>query len=176
MILTRKLGIIALTIYTLFVTVLRAFRPPNDFAEAHWLLDYRYGFVKRGLIGEIFSLITGYLSIPVTAQLIFILATVAFLIYCVLIIALSLRIVQRSGWSTEAVVVSLVFLSSPFVVMSAHLVGYYDNIIIVLGLVSIALLLKNRPWLGACLQVPALLTHENSIILIFLFFVWPGCW
>ena len=167
MILTRKLGIIALTIYTLFVTVLRAFRPPNDFAEAHWLLDYRYGFVKRGLIGEIFSLITGYLSIPVTAQLIFILATVAFLIYCVLIIALSLRIVQRSGWSTEAVVVSLVFLSSPFVVMSAHLVGYYDNIIIVLGIVSIALLLKGRPWLGACLQVPALLTHENSIILIF---------
>ena len=27
--------------------------PPNDFAEAHWLLDYRFGFVRRGLAGSI---------------------------------------------------------------------------------------------------------------------------
>jgi len=45
--------------------------------------------------------------------------------------------------------------------------GYYDNIVIILGIISIVLLLKGRPWLGACLQIPALLTHENTIILIF---------
>jgi hypothetical protein len=123
--------------------------------------------VKRGLIGEIVSLITRYLSVPVTAQLIFILSAVAFLIYCALITILSLRIVQSSDWSTGAVLGTLVFLSSPFIVMSAHLMGYYDNIVIVLGIGSIALLLKDKPWLGAWLQVPALLTHENSIVLIF---------
>ena len=33
----------------LVATVLRTIRWPNDWSEAHWLLDYRFGFVKRGL-------------------------------------------------------------------------------------------------------------------------------
>jgi hypothetical protein len=167
MTLTRKLGIAALMFYTLAVTVLRAFRSPNDFAEAHWLLDYRFGFVKRGLIGEILSLITGSISLPITAQVISTLAVVTFLIYCAALTILSIRIVQKSGWSTGAVLVSIVFLSSPFVVMSAHLIGYYDNIVIVLGILSVVLLLKGRPWFGAWLQVLALLTHENSLLIVF---------
>jgi hypothetical protein len=167
MTLTRKLEIAALIIYTFVVTVLRAFRTPNDFAEAHWLLDYRFGFIKRGLVGEIVSLVTRFLSIPVTEQLIATLAIVTFLIFCAVVVAVSLRIVQRSAWSTGSVLVALVFLSSPFAVMSAHLIGYYDSIAIVLGIGSIALLLKGRPWLGACLLVPAFLIHENSLVLAF---------
>src|ERR1051325_6529937 len=44
--------------WTYCVTFLRALRPPNDFAEAHWLLDYRFGFVKRGLAGMLLSAFT----------------------------------------------------------------------------------------------------------------------
>lgn len=167
MTLARKLGIAALIIYTLVVTVLRAFRTPNDFAEGHWLLDYRFGFVKRGLIGEIVSLVMGLLSIPVTEQLISTLAIAVFLIFCTVLVAVAIRIVRGSGWSTGAVLVTLVFLSSPFAVMSAHLVGYYDNIVIILGIFSVLLLIKGRPWLGACLFIPSLLTHENALVLAF---------
>src|SRR3989304_5933482 len=165
--LTRESRIVALMIYTLTVSAMRSFRPPSDYAQAFWLLDYRFGFVKRGLIGEIVTLVTGRLSIPITAELISGLAYSAFWIYCAAIIVLSIRIVRRSGWSAEAVLVSLVFLSSPFIVMSAHLVGYLDNVVIVLGIASVVFLLKGRPWLGAILQVLALLTHEFSILLVF---------
>jgi len=42
----------------------RAWRTPNDFAEMRSLLDYHFGFVKRGLIGEIVSFVTRLLSMP----------------------------------------------------------------------------------------------------------------
>lgn len=163
----RKIAITALMLWTLVVTVLRALRAPNDFAEMHWLLDYRFGFVKRGLIGEILSLVTGWMSIPITEGLISSLAAVAFVAYCSVISILSVRIVRRSGWSGAAVMVSLAFLSSPFVVMSAHLNGYLDNIVIVLGVASVVFLLRGRPWLASCLQVVAVFVHENSMLLIF---------
>lgn len=111
------------------------------------------------------------MSIPITAKLITALATMAFLVYCATVILLTLRIIHNSGWSKGAVLVALVFLSSPFVVMSAHLNGYYDNIIIMLGVFSVALLLNGKLWLAACLQVLAVLAHENAMILVFPFFL-----
>jgi len=154
-------------VWTITVTVLRAVRLPNDFAEAHWLLDYRFGFVKRGLVGTIVSLLTKCADVSVTEGMISILSVTVFLIYCAVIIFLSLRIVNRARWSTGAILVTLVFLSSPFIVMSAHLVGYYDNIIILLGILSIALLIKGNIWLATSLQGVAILTHEISLLLTF---------
>ena len=43
-------------LWTLGITLARAIRTPNDYSEAHWLLDYRFGFIKRGLIGSMCSL------------------------------------------------------------------------------------------------------------------------
>lgn len=167
----RQLGITLLLLWTLTVSVIRSIRFPNDFAEAHWLLDYRFGFVKRGLIGTLVSLAAGLLHRPITERLILTLSLAAFLVFCLTLIVLSLRIIRRSGWSTTTVLIALVFLSSPFVVMSANLVGYYDNIIIVLTVVSIALLLKGRIWLAACCQAVAILAHESSMLIGFPVFV-----
>lgn len=165
--LSKKIGIIILMLWTMAVTASRALRTPNDFAEAHWLLDYRFGFVKRGLVGEIFSLITGLRSTPITAQLISNISTLIFLIYCILLVLLSIRIVYRAGWAKQAVLVSLVFLSSPFIVMSAHLNGYYDNIVIMLGVLSLVFLANNVLWPAVLVQMLAVLVHENSMLLIF---------
>jgi len=38
--------------WAMVITMARAVRYPNDFAEAHWLLDYRFGFIKRALAGS----------------------------------------------------------------------------------------------------------------------------
>jgi len=159
----RKLGIIALLAWTLAVTVLRSVQCPNDFAEAHWLLDYRFGFVRRGLIGSVVSIATGILHAPITEQLILILSIAAFLGFCLVLVLLSLRMIRRSGGAATSVLVALVFLSSPFMVMSAQLLGYYDNIIIMLAAGSVGLLLKGRPWLAALVQTLAILVHENAL-------------
>jgi hypothetical protein len=164
---TRKVVIGALMLWTMTVTCLRTLRAPNDFAEAHWLLDYRFGFVRRGLVGEILSLATGLLSIPITSRLIAALAAVSFAILCGTIALVAVRIARRLDWSPTAALVSLVFLSSPFVVMNAHLNGYYDGLVIVLGVASVALLIHGRPWAAACLQIVAVLVHENALLLVF---------
>ena len=59
---------------------------------------------------------------------------------------------RRSRWSPAVVLAVLVFASSPFIVMSAHLIGYYDNMIVVLTIVSLALLLSGRPWTAGVVQ------------------------
>jgi len=176
MTLRRKLAIIALVLYTLVVSVLREFSDRNltEFAEAHWVLDYRFGFVKRGLIGEIVSLVTSFLSIPVTAQFIYTVSVVALWIFCAVLALLSIRIVKQSAWSTGSVLAALVFLSSPFVISIYELIGYYDNIVVIMGVLSVVLLLKGKPWLGAWLLVVALFVHENTLVLAFAPFVWLG--
>jgi len=167
MTLYRKLGIAIILLWTLVVTILRAVRFPNDFAEAHWLLDYRFGFVRRGLVGTVFTLLRIVMHMQPTEQLIAILSGVAFAVYGLMLVALGLRIIHRLEWSTGAVLVVQVFFSSPFIVMSAHLMGYFDNLIILLTAMSIILLLKGRIWFAACLQVIAILVHENSLLVGF---------
>jgi hypothetical protein len=163
----RQLGITTLMLYTTVMTALRAIRPPSDFAEAFWLLDYRFGFVKRALVGEVVTLVTTYLAVPATEGLIASLSYAAFGVFCGALILISWRILERSDWSADSCLVLLAFLSSPFVVMSAHLVGYHDNIVMILGILSIAFLLKGKPWLGALLQILALLTNEISMLVVF---------
>ena len=167
MVMIRKSGISLLLIYTLLVTILRSLRTPNDFAAVHWLLDYRFGFVKRGLVGELLSLAMGILSMPVTEKMILILSGAAFAAFCVVMVILSLQIIQHFNGSAGAVLVTLAFLSSAFMVMSAHLFGYFDNIVIMLGIMSIILLLKGNAWSGAVLQMLGLFIHENSLFLSF---------
>ena len=48
--------------------------------------------------------------------------------------------------SMDVLFLSLIFLSSPFIVLSADLIGYYDNIIISLGILSSFLLIKGQGW------------------------------
>jgi hypothetical protein len=51
--------------------------------------------------------------------------------------------------------------------MSAHLVGDFDNIIVLLAVASLALLLRGRVWPAALLQALAIFVHENSLLLGF---------
>lgn len=163
----RRIGLSAILSYTLFITILRAVCFPNDFAEAQWLLDYRFGFVKRGFVGTIISLLTTFMHVPITEQLVTILSCVAFAVFCLVIITVGLRVVHLSGWTTGSVLAVLTFFSSPFIVMSAFLIGYYDNIIIILFVISIVLLLKGKIWIASWLQVISILVHENALLISF---------
>ena len=78
----------------LVATVLRTIRWPNDWAEAHWLLDYRFGFVKRGLVGQVFTWVTGLLGIPVGEGLIGGVALVICVGFCGLLLLLAYRIAE----------------------------------------------------------------------------------
>jgi len=171
----RKAAIASAMVWALAVSCLRAVRLPNNFSKEHWLIDYRFGFVKRGLIGTLVSVVTGAARTRPTESLIDTLAIVLFVVFCAALVWAAFDMLRRSRWSLDVALALLVFFSSPFIVMSAHLIGYYDNVIIALTLLSLALVFGNRIWAGAIVQAIAMLVHENTLLVGFPVFCW-ACW
>jgi len=163
----KRVWIVGAMLWAVVVTSLRATRLPNDFSKEHWFIDYRFGFVKRGLVGTIVSLAARPAHARPTEALVNILSSVLFVAFCAVLLWLGVHILRRSGWPVEVALAVLVFLSSPFVVMSAHLIGYFDNIIILLTMLSLALLFKRRIWLATAVQAVSILVHENALLVGF---------
>lgn len=146
---------------TLAVTWLRAIRWPNDFAEAHWLIDYSSGFGKRALAGQLLSLVTG--GQPTETAIRVLSAAIAVLFGAALLLVM-LRVIARSGTTRTATLAMAAFASSPFIVMNAHLIGYLDQVIVLLGCASIVCLLRRSTWWAFGLQAIAVLVHENAAV------------
>ena len=165
--LLQKSVITLLLGWALFATVLRSWRTPNDFAEAHWLLTYEFGFIKRGLPGQVLSWFSDAFTLPVTEGLI---AGVSLLFsaLCLLgLLAIAWRMVQRSHYSANIILICLVFLCSPFIVIMSHVNGYYDHIVIFLGLISLALVHKGKLLTAALVCCISMLIHENTLLLTY---------
>jgi hypothetical protein len=158
----QRIAISVMLIGTFIVTMVRTVRAPNDFAVAHWLLDYRLGFTKRAFLGSLVTLATR--GRP-SERLIDGLACAVFAVFCLMAFTLCLQILRRSNWSNDAVLTMLVFLSSPFIVMSAQLIGYFDNIIFMMAVASILLIFRGRVWWAGLLQAIAMLIHENALLI-----------
>lgn len=155
---------VLLLVWTFTVTVLRTVRWPNDFAEAHWLLDYRLGPLKRGFLGEALALVTGLFSGRPTESLIAGLSAVIFAALALLLFFMAIRLVVRTAWSASAVLVAAAFLCSPYVVMASHLMGYLDHVVVLLTGAAIVLLLRDRPWWAFGSVAVAVLVHENALV------------
>ncbi len=160
-------GLFVLIIWAMLFTVLRAIRFPNNYAEAHWLMDYRFGFIKRGLIGSVTDILSRLNILPQSETSIAALSFAAFILFCIVLLFASYRILVKSGWSSDSFLTVCVFLTSPFLVMSAHLNGYFDNIVIMLAFASAWLTLHNRAWLAACIATTAVLIHESFMLIGF---------
>jgi len=151
----------------LVATVMRTIRGPNDWAEAHWLLDYRFGFVKRGLVGQLLTWVTSLLGMPVSEGLIGGIAVTICVGFCLLLLVLACRIAKEASWSPAVVAAMVAFLTSPFLAMTGHVVGYYDHVFLPLGVLSVWLVLRGKLWAGAVVQAVALLIHESCAVLIY---------
>lgn len=157
---TRILPAVIL-IWTFGVTFARSVRAPNQFAEAHWLLDYRFGFMKRGLVGSLCSAGSNLLGARMTESAILLLSVVITATLSVAVLVLLFRILSRHGWRDEAVVASLIVASSPFTVMSGHLIGYFDALLFLFTVASVSLVRRGRCYAAAAVSIAALLTHES---------------
>src|SRR6185436_3901677 len=124
----------------LAATAARAVRLPNDFAEAHWLLDYRYGFIKRGLAGSVLNLAVR-LGLHVSASTIAWISAVVFAALMAALLAIAGRILMRLEWSGALYLTLAAFTTSPFIVTSAQLLGYLDHLTFLLTLAAVWLAL-----------------------------------
>ncbi len=144
------------------VTLLRGLRRPNDWAEAHWLITYQFGLLKRALPG---TLIRPLLAVAPAETTITVVSSVITALLCIALLGLCWAILRRAGFTPNAVIVVAAFLTSPFVVMSAHLNGYFDGAIILLTIAGAALALRGRLWPAALLMTIGLLVHETIAVI-----------
>jgi len=158
----------------LVATLSRTWQAPNDWAEAHWLLDYRFGFVKRALPGQLLAWLAATIGRPVDEGLIAGVSWTLCALFAALLLVLTVRIARRSSWSVESVAVGAAFLTSPFVVMTGNVMGYHDHVFLPLGIASVWLVMRDRWWGASMLQVAALFVHEASILVVYPVFVLAG--
>ena len=143
-------------------TIIKGFRLPNDWAEAHWMIGYQFGFIKRGLPGamlELFSQGGDDLEKRITAIAIFI-----FVVFCGLLILVIYNVLSK-GSAVEDFVVLIIFFTSGYIVMSAHLMGYYDHIVIILLVVSIILVDRGYLITASLILGMSILVHETTLLI-----------
>lgn len=156
----RKFLIVFLYVYTLAFSVVKTIRLPNEWSVAHWLMDYRFGFIKRGLAGEIFGFFfeKSILHIQILS------AVILLLLYTALLI-ISVRDTLKN-YSIRKVLFYLVFFLSQYVVLSAHLIGYLDHVIFLLTILAVYLIRNKKIFLASLLTVFAVIVHEISFFLM----------
>lgn len=159
-----RASLLVVLVWSMGVTVLRAVRLPNDFAEAHWLIDYRFGFIKRGFVGTLTAALDAINILPQTETTIRILSFITFALFCATLLLLMWRIVLTSNWSGSSFLVVAVFATSPAVVMNAHLMGYFDHIFMILTFISAWLVIRDRVWTAAIVAAVAVLVHESVVV------------
>lgn len=170
----RADGLIALGLLWAFgVTLLRGLRRPNDWAEAHWLIGYDFGLIKRGLPATVLRPFTA--ASPERAEMaITLVATALTALLCLVLIAVCGSILRRAGFSRNAVVAVAVFATSPFVVMTGHLNGYFDAPIVLLTVLAVTLAWRGRAGWAALALTIGLLVHETIFIIGFPTVIWAA--
>jgi hypothetical protein len=158
---------VGVAVWAMVVTALRTVRPPNDFAEAHWLIDYRFGVVRRGLAGAMLHGMGLTTTVGRSEAVIQGVAYTVFGVFCMACLLVCGRLIRRLDWTGGALVLVLVAATSPFVVMNAHLMGYLDHLVFVFTLAAVWLVLRGHRWAAAVLGSAAVLTHENFLVVGF---------
>jgi hypothetical protein len=153
--------------WALVVTAARAARYPNNFARAHWMLDYRFGVIKRGLVGSVMSALARYDLVAPGERAIARGSFVIFGLFCAMLLALAWRILRKSGWSADAYLSLAAFMTSAFVVTAAHLMGYFDHIVFLLTFGAVWLVLRDRSWPAGVIGLVAVLVHESFLVVGF---------
>ncbi|AZA54376.1 hypothetical protein [Chryseobacterium sp. G0201] len=155
-----KVLLALLYFYALIFSVLKTIRFPNEWSEAHWLIDYRFGFIKRGLAGQIF----GFFFQKNEFNILLVSAVILLILYgCIYFIVL--KQTNNLSQNIYRVVFYLVFFLSQYIVLSAHIIGYFDHIVFLLTILIIYLIRKNLIFLSSILVCISLLIHEISFFL-----------
>ncbi len=143
----------------------RGFRWPYDFAEAHWLFSYDFGFMRRGLAGSLLSFVCTLFGVPVSERII---ASISLLLLTTVFISLLLiarDILIHSRRATCSLAVLAVLYSSGLTVALAQFNGYLDHLVMLLAFLSILMVFRNAFFLAFALQSLALLIHEHTLLI-----------
>lgn len=156
------------------VTLLRGLRRPNDWAEAHWLINYEFGLLKRALPGSLMKPLILWGNGSNAETTISVISFVLMGLFCLVLLGMLHTILWRNQFSTKVVWVTAVFVTSPFVVMSGHLNGYFDHQIIILSCLAVYWVVNGRFWAAAIVLTIGLFIHENIFVIGYPCVLWAA--
>ncbi|WP_419868069.1 hypothetical protein [Chryseobacterium sp. CT-SW4] len=159
---SRKTLLIFLYIYALIFSVLKTIRLPNQWSVAHWMVDYRFGFIKRGFAGEIL----GFFAEKNEMAILLVSVTILLLLYGILI-GIAVKKTMEKPDDMNRIFFYSVFFMSQYMVFSAHLIGYLDHLIFLLTIAAVYLIRKGKILLPSALLSVGILIHEISFFLMF---------
>ncbi|HEX9739376.1 MAG TPA: hypothetical protein VGA29_01265, partial [Ignavibacteriaceae bacterium] len=64
-----------------------------------------------------------------------------------------------------SVLIIILFLTSPYIVMSAHLIGYTDNILIISSIIAMWLVIRKHIWTASVIIFITVFIHENILLI-----------
>ena len=155
---------LALVAWAMAVTMARAVRYPNDFAEAHWLLDYRFGFIRRGLAGTLLSLASSIGLASHSERAVAAASVMALVAFVLLILWAASRVVSSDADPGILFAAAAIFATSPFVVMTAHFMGYLDHLFLAAAFAAAWLARSGRLWPAAVVAACGVLVHESFVL------------
>lgn len=159
----RKVLLVFLYSYALVFSVAKAIRFPNSWSKAHWMLDYRFGFIKRGLAGEIFGLFFQKSE----CNIVLISSIILALLYILLVVIAVKETYRNTQDIIRKTVFYLIFFLSQYMVFSAHLIGYLDHVIFLLTILAVQLITHKKILLASLLMAISIFVHEISFFLMF---------
>ena len=131
---------------------------PHDYAVAHYLLNYDYGFVRRGLIGSLLEPVLARLSPAQGRTVITTVSYLSLVAFVVVVIATLARRVRGPQWLEETWVWAT-FSVSALVWHTAMCLGYFDALGLAVAIL-VATGIERRPLLSLVLSVLAPFIHE----------------
>ena len=153
--------VVALAIF--LISILRGIRFPNLWSYSHYLFNYEYGFVKRGLLGTLIAHLPPFFSTYAAFTLF---SIAIFIINMILLGLLLMALIDRGSPALTGAV--LVFASSMAVVFLAHTIGYFDHIGLLITLLTLRI--KTFGWkmlFAAPAMIIALFIHEAILVIFF---------
>ncbi|REC60892.1 hypothetical protein DRF65_19010 [Chryseobacterium pennae] len=156
----HKALVIFLYIYTLSFSFFKTVRWPNEWSQSHWLMDYRFGFIKRGFAGEIF----GFFFEKNEYQIQILSAVILFLLYVTILITAVKHTLQN--YSIHKVLFYVVFFLSQYAILSAHLIGYLDHVIFLLTMLALFLIRNKKYWWASLLCTVSVMIHEITFFIM----------
>ena len=154
---TRDRRLTLVLFLTCLVMVARTLQPPLEYAVGHWLLDWRHGFLPRGLVG---TLITPLRRLKSPDEVAWIIDTLSLGVLLALLGAYAATL-DRPGRR----IASFAAVTSGWVVFAGHTVGYLDQLVALLVLGAAAGVTSGRPW-AALLMAPAVAVHEIAVFFL----------
>ncbi len=89
----------------------------------------------------------------------------AFLLFWAALAYIVVRILRSSGYNRTVASALFLFAVSPYMVLTGHLIGYFDNLLALLTFTAGLLALRGRVWWASLVLAVSVFVHENIFVL-----------